>query len=212
MPRKRGGNRSILPLVQSQPKVRQIFRFRATSALVSVIYVRDVLNLYHVATTAVVSYGVIGAFRIRRVKMFTIAEGGSGTEFNTIALTFQGGLYGRNQEFTAAGSSAMPGVISQTPPKDSSAAFWHSVPLTGAISGNGEPLLFINSQTTGVIVDLDIEFTLCDGSGLMGAALTVVAATAGVFYTNNLDNSTSSGGVGNNNLIPVGRTSLQGVG
>jgi len=205
--------KSILPVVISQPTFRQVFRFRATSALVSTIFVRCVTNLLHVATAANVSYPIIAAFKILRVSAFTFAEGGSGTEVNTVAVTFLGGQYGKNVEYTATGSSAEPGIVSKPTPRNSSAAFWRSQPLTGAVSANGEPLLFLNSQTTGVIIDVELLFNLIDGLGSpAGAALTCAGATVGTLYTNLLDNSTPSGAAGNQNLTPVGRGPLAAFG
>jgi len=202
-------SRSITPVIVSQPVFREIFRFRATSALTSTIFVRCITNLLHVATAANVSYPIISSFKILRVAAYTFAEGGSGTEVNTVAVTFLGGQFGKNVEFTATGSAAQPGVVNQLTPANSSASFWRSQPQSGAISGNGEPLLFINSQTTGVILDIDLLFSLTDGAGNPpGAALTTALATVGYLYTNDLDNSTSSGAVGNQNLIPVGRGPL----
>jgi len=202
----------LLPLVQTQKIYSQVFRFRATGALSTTVFTRCLTNLYHVASTTTTSSGIIGAFRIRMIKVFAIADGGSNTEFNTVSLTYAGGLYGRNQEFTAAGSTAMPGKIIRAPPSQCSARFWHSVPLTGAISGNGEPLFAISSLGAGVIVDLSIDYTLCDGTSLPGSSLTVAAATAGVLYTNSLDNSTTSGSSGTNSLQPVARFFLLAFG
>jgi len=203
---------NIIPVVQTQKIYSQTLRFRATGAISATIFTRCIYNIFHVAQTNVVSNGIIGAFKIRTVKLIGIADGGANTEFNTIALTFAGGLYGRNQEFTAAGSTAMPGKINKRPPASSSANFWHSVPLTGALSGNGEPLLLISSLGAGVILDLTIQYTLCDGPTLVGPSLTVVAATAGVLYTNSLDNSTNTGAVGTNSLQPVARFFLLAFG
>jgi len=204
--------RSILPMVVSQPVDKITLRFRASGATNVTIFTRCITNLLHVATTNVVSAGIIGAYRIQSCKMFSIADGGSTTEFATIALTFAGGLYGKNVEMTAAGSAAMPGVIALSVPKNCSASFWHSSPSTGSISGNGEPLLYISSSTGGVIFDLTISYILCDGANPVGPNLTVVAATAGQLYTNSLDNSTTSGAVGSNSYLPVGRFYLPGFG
>jgi len=205
--------RSLIPTIISQPTFTEVFRFRATSALTSTIYVRCVTNLLHVATAAAVSYPIISGFRINTVRAYTLAEGGSGTEVNSVAVTFLGGQYGKNVEYAVTGSSAITGVISKSPPRDSSASFWRSQPIAGAVSANGEPLLFLNSQTTGVIIDLAISFNLIDGLGNpAAAALTCAGATVGTLYTNNLDNSTSSGASGNNNLVPVGRGPLAAFG
>jgi len=203
---------SILPVIPSQPRYFQIIRFRAQSALSTTIFVRDILNIFHLATTAVTSAAIIGAFKIRKVCIYSIADGGVGSEFNTMTLTFQGGFLGRNIELTSAGSTAISGRIIGIPPKSSAASFWRSVPLTGAISANGEPLFSMSSLGQGVIVDLHIDYTLCDGTSLQGANLTVAGATVGALYTNSLDNSTTSGASGTNSLFPVGRFFLLGFG
>jgi hypothetical protein len=168
----------------------------------------------HFAVSTTVSYPVISSFRITKVRVFAVAEGGSGTELNTAALTFYGGLYGKNVERACNGTSATPGILVESPPPKTMCNEWHSIPITGSISGNGEPILLINSQTTGVIVDISLEFVMIDGTGLStsGIPLTVSGATAFNLYTNYLDNSTSSGGVGNQNLFPVGRGSLAAYG
>jgi len=212
---KRNSNRSfktMLPVVVSQPINRMTFRFRATAAVNTTIYVRNIYNLLHVALTNVLSADIIGSYRINAISMYAIADGGAATEYNTIALTFMGGLFGRNQEFTAAGSTANPGTLRLFPPSNCAANYWHSVPQLGAISGNGEPLLQLSSLSAGVIIDLTIQFILCDGSFLIGPQLTVVGATAGTVYTNSLDNSTNAGAVGLNTLQPVARFFLLGFG
>jgi hypothetical protein len=182
--------RSIIPPISSQPYYRQIFRFRANSALVSTIYTRCFFNLLYVATTAVTGSPIISAFKILRTTGFAVAEGGSGTELNVIAISYEGGAYGRNDERASVGTSASPGITTKRPPRDSSASFWHSVPLTGGISANGEPIMFINSLTTGCIVDIELLFVLTDGSNLPpNSVLTCAGATATYLYSNYLDNS-----------------------
>jgi len=211
--RTRRVQRSLIPTILSQPTFYQVFRFRATSALTSTIYVRCITNLLHFATAANVSYPIISAFKILCVRAYTLAEGGSGTEVNTVAVTYLGGQYGKNVEYAVTGSSAITGVISKPPPRNSSAAFWRSQPIAGAVSANGEPLLFLNSQTTGVIIDILLLYNLIDGLGNPASgALTCAGATVGTLYSNNLDNSTSSGASGNNNLVPVGRGPLAAFG
>jgi len=204
--------RTIIPRVISQPVFQEIFRFRATSALTSTIFTRCFYNLLHMGISSGTSYGIIGSFKINKVRAYTIAEGGSGTELNTVAVTFLGGLFGKNEEYVATGSSAMPGVIEKVPPVSSTAGFWHSVQMTGSISGAGEPLLFLNSQTTGVIIDIDMCFTLIDGTGYPPPNSLTTAGAANTLYTNNLDNSSASGAVGNQNLFPVGRGFLAAFG
>ncbi len=201
--------RSVIPQVISQPVFREVFRFRAGAALVSTIFSRCFINLLHLATGATVSYPIIASYKVNRVTAYTIAEGGSGTEVNSVAITFFGGFLGKNSEYTATGTSAIPGVVSKVPPPDSALSFWRSVNMTGNVSAMGEPMLLINSQTTGVIVDIDMSFVLIDGTGLpANASINCSGATVGVLYTNDLDNSTTSGSAGNQNLVPVGRGPL----
>jgi len=211
--RRRRSSTSLLPIVSSQPVLTTTFRFRAQGTLTVTLPVRCFYNLLHVVTTAgAVSYTVIGSFKVRLVRMYSIAPGGVGDEYNTIAVVFAGGLFGKNLEYTVAGSSAVPGVIVKAPPVNSSASFWHSVPLSGAISGNGEPLLYFNSLFGGVIVDIVLDFVLGDGGNPQGIPLTVAGGLLGNLYTNSLDNSTSSGAAGTNSLQPVGRSFLTGNG
>jgi len=209
--RRNKGN-SIVPIVVSQPTLRTTFRFRAQAAASSTIFVRDIYNLLYIAATNILGYSIIAAYRILRIDLNSIAPGGAGTEFNTNALTYYGGLFSRPTELTSAGSSAMPGRIVSFPPKSSGASFWRSVPTTGAISNNGEPLFSISSLGAGDILDLYLQFILCDGSSLVGSSLTLAAATPGLLYTNSLDNSTTSGASGTNNFQPVGRFFLLGFG
>jgi len=204
--------RSLLPTLSSQPLLRTSFRFRSTGAVSSTIYVRSILNLLHVAVSSTVSWSQIASFQLSSVRMYGVADGGAGSEYNTIALTYAGGLFGKNVEYTSAGSSAVPGSILKPIPKNCACSFWRSVPVTGAISGNGEPLMFLSSLGAGVIIDITLKWILTDGTNPVGVALTVAGATAGLMYTNSLDNSTTSGTVGTNVLQPVARFFLLGYG
>jgi len=203
---------SITPQVVSQPTLRSTFRFRAQAALSSTIFVRDVYNLLFIAATSILGYPIIAAFRITKICLYSIAPGGAGTELNTNAITYYGGLYTKPTEYTSTGSSAQPGIIVSFPPTNTGASNWRCVPTTGTISNNGEPLFSVSSLGAGDILDLHLQYILCDGSTLASSSLTLVAATPGLLYTNSLDNSTTSGTSGTNNLQPVARFFQLGFG
>jgi hypothetical protein len=189
----------LTPNIITQTKYHQVLRFRATSALSCTIYNRSIQNLLWSCTTATTGSALIAAFKINRVKIVAIADGGSGVGFNTIAFTWSGGAFGTTRETVAEGSAAIAGVIDQRPPRKSAADFWNEPTAASA----GDTQFLISSLGSNVTVDVDVTYVLIDGAQVF--TLACVAASPGSLYTNSLDNSTNTGAVGTNTLRPVGR-------
>jgi len=189
----------LTPNIVTQTKYHQVLRFRATGALSCTIFNRSIQNLLWSCTTAVTGSALIAAFKINRVKLVAIADGGASNGFNTATLTWSGGAFGTTKETTTEGSTAIAGVIDQRPPPKSAADFWQEPTAASA----GDTQLLISSLGSNVTIDLDITYVLIDGAQVF--TLACVAASPGSLYTNSLDNSTNVGAVGTNTLRPVGR-------
>jgi len=199
-PRPRGRRFLVLtPNIVTQTKYNQVLRFRATGALSCTIFNRSIQNLLWSCTTAATGSALIAAFKINRVKLVAIADGGASNGFNTATLTWSGGAFGTTKESTTEGSTAIAGVIDQRPPLKSAADFWQEPTAASA----GDTQLLFSSLGSNVTIDLDITYVLIDGAQVF--TLTCVAASPGSLYTNSLDNSTNVGAVGTNTLRPVGR-------
>jgi hypothetical protein len=198
--------------VQTQSTLNMTFVFRANAALGSVIiFPRDVFNLLWAASGTTTGVGLINSFRINSINMLAIAAGGSGSELNTITISYSG-FIGKSIEYLSQGSSATPAKIRSKPPKETNAAFWHCLSTNGASDFNAN-LFILSSLATGVMVELNLSFIVPDGTINFGSALTTSGATAGVVYTNFLDNTTSAGGAAGSPTLPaIGRSTLQAWG
>jgi len=187
----------------SQSKFHQVFRFRATSAINCVIYNRSIQNLFWSCITTTTGSALIAAFKINRVRLVAIADGGSGVGFNTASLTWSGGAFGTTMETATEGSTAVAGIIDQRPPYKSSADFWNEPTAASA----GDTQLLISSLGSNLTVDLDLTFIMIDGPQVFTLAclVGVPAASPGSMYTNSLDNSSNIGAIGTNTLRPVAR-------
>lgn len=178
--------------------VRKTFRYKSSGSMATdQLSIKDILTSFVMATAATTANSLMTSFKLHAVEMWgpmasDLAPVTVSCEFNFITTSGLGGP-SKFVSDTSMGSSACA-HIRAVPPPGSTARFWQSDPASG------DNLVLLNGPLN-TVVDLDISFILND-SGTSGAAITLIAATAGIVYLRKPD--VSSAGV----LVPVSYISL----
>jgi len=157
--------RSLMPKqYKSNPTAVRKFRFATvpTSSSIGVcsIYRNCLLSLIAIdsSTTALTSVAfLISSIRLMRLKVWDLGDPDSIGQLSNISVMFFSQT-GRNEEFTATGNYVTPAQLSLVPPKHSLASNWS---LSNQLESD---LLFqINTTTTNVVVDIEVEYTYDSG-------------------------------------------------
>jgi hypothetical protein len=185
----------------SNPTFNQTFRYSASGVANNLIVSRgDILGILQCANgsgTAQPMSRLMNGVKVNWVDVYLLPNGGTSPTQTT--FTWQS-AFGKNRVYSliAVGSANIP-HFRAVPPRNSTASFWS---ITG--SNESEPL-FNMDTVTGVIIDINVSFTLQNfvdvttNPVVTNSSKTVVG---GIVYGFALD------GIVTNILVPVGR--LQG--
>lgn len=197
------GMRSIVPSFNTRPSWTRKFRFNAVSTGTAAIYSNCLLSLIAIdssTTNSLACTYIISSIRIKSIQVYGYKSDGT-NGIVEISLAWAG-QFGRDIELNAIGNGVNPAYITSSPPAETSARFWRV-----SNSNESERLLSIHVGDDATIVDLTVEFTLCDGPASYGT-YSVNEAAANVFYCS-LDSLNSAGsGVGTGILAPDGVGSI----
>lgn len=197
------------PPINAVPIRNAHIRYRSTgTVLIRDIYRRDLLNLcYGVQNTSTFGINLFGAVKLNRVDCWAFLGGGDTSVLDVaIDLTMSSDT-GPHKRKVDVGNAMRPAYVSMKPDRFSLANFW-----SNSVSDLTEVLFTVNSTSAlGTVVDIWIEWTQADG---VDRFVTLpVAAGNNLFLYNNLDNSTSVGGVfAGSNLVPQGVTTAVAFG
>jgi hypothetical protein len=209
--------RSMMPMqYKSNPTACRKFRFGTVqgSSTIGVcsVYRNCMLSLIAMdsSTSSLTSVAfLISSIRLMRLKVWDLGDPDNIGQFSNVSVMFFSQT-GRNEEYTATGNYVTPAHLSLKPPENSLANNWS---LANQLESD---LLFqINTTTTNVVVDIEVEYTYDSGAlsfGTTGAGLAV--ATLGYCDLDSLNAAGS--GIGTFNLRPIankriGLTSRTGV-
>jgi len=196
--------RSLMPKqYKSNPTATRKFRFGTTqgSSTVGVcsVYRNCLLSLVALdsSTSSLTSVAfLISSIRLMRLKVWDLGDPDNIGQFSNISVMFFSQT-GRNEEYTATGNYVTPARLSLTPPKHSLANNWS---LSNQLESD---LLFqINTTTTNVVVDIEVEYTY--DSGVISFGTTPGALTSATLSYADLDSLNAAGsGAGTQNLRPI---------
>lgn len=159
--------------------------------------IKDLLTSFVMATSATTANSLFTSFKLNSVEMWgpmasDLVPVTVSCEFNFNTTSGLGGP-SKFVSDTSMGSN-MCAHVKAIPPPGSTARFWQSD------AASGDNLVLLNGPAN-TVVDLSVSYVLND-SGSAGAAITLVAATAGIVYSRKPD--VSSSGL----LVPVSYISL----
>jgi len=187
---KGGGKVKRLPNIPfpllATPDLGHTFQFTALSALAEVGITRaDILNLISVAATATTSYSILGAARIKRVRVWSPII--SAFTPQEIQIEWNGGLYAPSAIHSATSEGLFPAKLDTTPPHLSSPDLWS---LVGASNGGGvgnfNETLFTITCPAGTVVQLALALRLMDDEAAPGSFV-IAGGSVGKTYYGYLD-------------------------
>jgi hypothetical protein len=168
------------------PDLGHVFQFQAASAATELAITRqNVLSLIMVAVTAVLGYSVIGAARIKKVRIWSPIIAAFTPQ--TVQLEWNGGLYAPSAIHSAISEGLFPAKVETKPPKMSSPDLWS---LTGA--SNSTETLFTVTCPAGSVIQLSLAVRLMDDEP-QPTPVPLVGATVGKTYYGYLDGLPSAG-------------------
>jgi len=174
----------------STPSLGHKFRFKAIGAAVAYPVTRaQLLNLIQVATSATTSARVIGAARLKRVRVWSPIDV---TAFapQTISVEWAG-PYSPSSIHSASSEGLVPAKLISRPPMGMNPSWW-------AISGSNETdVLFKITCPQSSIIDVDVALKLVDDEGAVAGDY-LTGLTLGKVYFGYLDGRTSG------SLAPAG--------
>lgn len=155
-----------------------------------------------VAKTSTTATGVIGAFRLVSVEMWGKDASGS-DNFGTVTCTFGDNAAGVQGDpscrITDTGNITRLAHLKASPPAIGSSGGW----FTG--NASNAAVVFSMTYPTNTVIDVVLEIADPDISVVISPLnLPVTGVTAGGFYFNFLDNTSTVSGAGAGNLVPVG--------
>jgi hypothetical protein len=161
--------------------LRQKFRFVGAITGKLSITANNVLNLLSMATTSSAAYRLYAAAKLRKVSIWAAPNGNN---YSSVAVEFPnvaGSLGGPAVVVSDTQLGQAKGcVVTAVPPKNSAAGVWF---------GSGTDALFqLSGQSSQVVVDLDVDFSLQVDQGPVANSDTGLSTlTAGTIYANYLD-------------------------
>jgi len=178
------------PSFQSTFSVNKRLRFQAASANSSVISAQNLIQLLCCATTTILGKSILGGIKIKRIQMWgSMASSLTPVTVSCDFASASTNTTGPNRVYTDTSMGTTGAYISVVPPKGSMASFW--------IPGAGSTLTtLILTYPAGAIVDISFQMVLADGQTADTGSITLIGATAGDVFVNNLD---GTGAV----LVPV---------
>jgi len=162
------------------PDLGHTFQYTALSALSGVEITRaDILNLISVAATATSAYSIIGAARIKKIRIWSPII--SAFTPQEVQIEWNGGLYAPSAIHSATSEGLFPAKLETTPPHLSSPDLWSIV-----AGGNGGETLFSVTCPTGSVIQLSLALRLMDDEA-PPTSFVVAGATVGKTYYGYLD-------------------------
>jgi hypothetical protein len=154
------------PIVPTLSK-RHTFRYRnGGTATVSVFDSLEMLTMLTctLSTSSLLGTGIIKSYRIHKVTIYFAVQGGvSGSGFvNSPTLSWEAGSGALTEEGKVSSKAGVisyqdvGGMMSITPPANSTQGFWYNDTSVGDIFTVNVP------SGVGTVLDIDMEFTLCD--------------------------------------------------
>jgi hypothetical protein len=190
------GRRKALPNIPfpmlATPDLGHTFQFQASAAVAEQPVTRqDLLNLMVVATTAANAFGIIGAVKIKKVRIWSPILSTFVPE--TVQIEWNGGLYAPSAIHSAVSEGLFPAKLETSPPPMSSPDLWSLVGAT-----NLAEVLFTVTAPVNSIIQLSAAIRLMDDEP-PGVVTAGVALTVGKVYYGFLDGASATG-----NLVPSG--------
>lgn len=189
---------SSIPMYSAQKILRRTMRYNASAVQSSVsITVPQIIaslgTVCYVANTT--GRPVYAAMRLLRLRCW-VATPTSGTFANVIVNFTNSGTGTSSLNLPKEISdqtinAAEPACVVCTPPKDSSASFWHEFSNTDG--------LFTIISSANAVLELDLEFVSNDNESAFTVTYTSGVATLGTIYYTNLGSAVTS-------FSPVGLT------
>jgi hypothetical protein len=188
--RKGGKGRKRLPNVPfpllATPSLGHVFQFTSSGAASALSITRnDVLNLLVTAATAITSYPMIAAIKIKKIRAWAPII--SSYVPQAMEIEWNGGLYAPSAIHSAVSDGTFPAKLETRPPPGSSPDLWS---LTGA-SNIAEDLFSITCPAN-TVIQLSVALRLMDDEA-PGASYTVAGATVGKVYYGYLDGPVATG-------------------
>jgi hypothetical protein len=194
---KGGGKAKRLPNIPfpllATPDLGHTFQFTANSAQSELGITRQsILNLITVAATATTAYSILGAARIKKVRIWSPII--SAFTPQTVQIEWNGGLYAPSAIHSAVSEGLFPAKLETAPPHLSSPDLWS---LSGA--SNLAEILFSVTCPASSVIQLSLAVRLMDDEAAP-TPLVIVGGTVGKTYYGYLDGSVTgalppSGGV-----------------
>jgi len=176
------------------PDLGHTFQFTALSPLSAVGISRaDILNLISVAATANTAFSVLGAARIKKVRVWSPII--SAFTPQEVQIEWNGGLYAPSAIHSAISEGLFPAKLETTPPHLSSPDLWS---LSNA--SNLAEILFTVTCPMGTVLQISLALRLMDDEAAP-TPFVIAGGTVGKTYYGYLDgapltsNLQPSGGV-----------------
>lgn len=192
-----GGKKKFLPNIPfpllATPALGHTFQFTALSVATETAITRQaLLDLILTATSAVLGYPIIGAIKIKKIRIWSPIVSTFVPE--TVQIEWNGGFYAPSAIHSAISEGLFPAKLETVPPPLSSPDLWS---LAGA--SNLAEALFSVSAPQNSIIQLSVAIRLMDDEP-QGTPVVLVGATAGKVYYSYLDGAANgifqpSGGV-----------------
>jgi hypothetical protein len=194
------------PPFNSNPIFTRKFRYQCVNAEVKdqdYVTMASLQNLQYIPTSATAALGYFSAVRLKQVEIW--ANASVANTMNTISIDWLSND-GPNRQIAATGNTLEPAHLKVRPPKSCAAGRWYAGQLLAQNTPTSivatTPYAFaIQSQQSGAICEITVDYTLFDTDSLNNPfALVCAGATAGNLTTNAyLDNTSVSLGNGTKN-------------
>jgi hypothetical protein len=183
------------------PDLGHTFQFTALNALSEVGITRaNILNLISVAATATNAYSIIGAARIKKIRIWSPII--SAFTPQEVQIEWNGGLYSPSAIHSATSEGLFPAKLETSPPHLSSPDLWSLT--AGAVSGtpNAGEILFSVSCPAGSVIQVSLALRLMDDEAAPTVFI-IAGGTVGKTYYGYLDGPPLTG-----NLQPSGGVAI----
>jgi len=169
------------------PDLGHVFQFTALSAVGELGITRaDILNLISVAATATTAYSIIGAARIKKIRIWSPII--SAFTPQEVQIEWNGGLYAPSAIHSATSEGLFPAKLETSPPHLSSPDLWS---LSEA--SNAGEVLFSVTCPAGSVIQLSLAVRLMDDEAAP-TILVIAGGTVGKTYYGYLDGAPTVAG------------------
>ncbi len=170
----------IPPPVNTTIKCTKVFRFQVVTAAVKQVWSdTDLFYLLGVATAANKLSPIFGSVRLKRISMWKNNLTPPTIAFMAIEYKGTNPSYGNNSVIHS--TNAVPGNqtshFSSKPPKDTYAGSW--------LTASGYQIALITAPV-GTLIDLQLEFTLCDDEAPYNDPSVPAALSVGTLYCHSM--------------------------